>query len=235
MSRVTLELINDWNVYDVIDAGIRGGVSMITTRHVKANNPTLPASYDPGLPRQGLIYLDANNLYGHAMSQYLPTGGFRLLSTDETEALDLETLKDEADEGYIYEVDLHYPVELHDDHNDYPLAPESLTIDESMYSPPQQSVFPNSGHQTKLTTNLKDKERYIVHYRNLKLYVQLGLVITKIHQVLTFKQSPWLKSYIDFNTHHRSLAGSGFLKVFFISMNNAVFGKTRKICGTAST
>ena len=93
MSRVTLELINDRNVYDVVDAGICGGVSMITTRHAKANNPSLP-SYDAGLPKQDFIYLDANNLYGHAMSQYLPTGGFRVLSDDEIEALELENLSD---------------------------------------------------------------------------------------------------------------------------------------------
>ena len=155
------------------------------------------------------------------MSQYLPAGGFRILSDVEVEVLDLE-------DGYIYEVDLRYPIELHDDHDDYPLAPESLVIDRSMYSPIQSSVFPESAPQRKLTPNLKDKKRYVVHYRNLKLYVQLGLEITKIRQVLTFKQSPWLKQYIDFNTRQRSLADSGFLKDFFNLMNNSVFGKTQE-------
>ena len=107
---------------------------MISTRHAKANNPSLP-SYDPELPHRDLIYLDANNLYGHAMSQYLPTGGFRILSEEEVGKLDLDTLEDESDDGYIYEVDLRYPIELHDKHDDYPLAPQSLEIDSAMYSP----------------------------------------------------------------------------------------------------
>ena len=73
-----------------------------------------------------------------------------------------------------------------------------------------------------------DKSRYVVHQRNLKLYVQLGSVITKIHRVLTFKPSPWLKEYIHFNTHHRSLSDSGFSKDFFKLMNNSVFGNTQE-------
>ena len=112
--------------------------------------------------------------------------------------------------------------------DDYPLAPESLVIDRKMYSPTQQSVFPESIPQKKLTPNLRDKTRYAVHHRNLKLYVQLGLVITKVHRVLTFKQSPWLKAYIDFNTHHRSLSDNGFLRDLFKLMNNSVFGKTQE-------
>ena len=89
-------------------------------------------------------------------------------------------------------------------------------------------VYPKSSPQKKLTPNLMDKSNYVVHYRNLKLYVQLGLVITKIHHVLAFKQSPWLRQYIDFNTHQRSLSNSGFLKDFFKLMNNSVFGKTQE-------
>ena len=118
---------------------------------------------------------------------------------------------------------MHYPAKLHNQHDDYPLAPELLVIDREMYSPTQQSV-----PQKKLTPNIRDKTKYVVHYRNLKLYVQLGLVITKVHLVLTFKQSPWLKAYIDFNTHHRSLSDNGFLRDFFKLMNNSVFGKTQE-------
>ena len=128
----------------------------------------------------------------------------------------LNDIPDDGDVGYILEVDLQYPTSLHNRRDDYPLAPEPLVIDGSMYSSSQQSVFPVSAPQVKLTPNLRDKVRYVVHYRNLKLYLQLGLVDTTVHRVLAFNQSPWLKSYIDFNTRQRSIAGNcSFLKDFF--------------------
>ena len=89
--------------------------------------PSLTSSYDSKLPRQDLIYLDANNLYGHAISQYLPTGDFRILYDEEAQDLDLETLDDKEIDGYINEFDLHYPASLLYNHDDYPLAPELLT------------------------------------------------------------------------------------------------------------
>ena len=96
------------------------------------------------LPKQYLIYLDSNNLYGWAMSQFLPTHGFRFLQQGEISALKLQDLPDDGEDGYIVEVDLHYPTSLHNQHDDYPLAPGSLVIDRSIYSPTQQSVFPES-------------------------------------------------------------------------------------------
>ena len=116
----------------MVDTSIRGGVSMISTRHAKANNPSLP-SYDPELPRRDLIYLDANNLYGHAMSQYLPTGGFRILSEEEVGKLDIH-LRMNDDDGYIYEVDLRYPIELHDKHDDYPLTVQCIHLPSLLYT-----------------------------------------------------------------------------------------------------
>ena len=92
MSRVDLQLITDENMYNFNENSIRGGISMISTRHAKANNPTIPDTYDSNLPNQKLIYLDANNLYGWAMSQFLPTHSFRILSIDEITALKLEKL-----------------------------------------------------------------------------------------------------------------------------------------------
>ena len=179
---------------------------------------------EANLPRQDLIYLDANNLYGWAMLQSLPTHGFRFLQQGKISVLRLQDLSDDDEDGYILSVDLNYPASLHNQHDDYPLAPKSLVIDHSMYLPTQHSVFPESAPEKKLTPNLHDKVKYVVHYRNLKLYLQLGLVITKVHRVLTFKQSLWLKTCIDFNTWHRSVTGNSFLKDFFKLMNNRVLG-----------
>ena len=156
------------------------------------------------------------------------THGFRLLQQDETSTLKLQELSDDAEDGYIFKVDIHYPTHLHDRHDDYPLAPESLVIDHSMYSSTPQAVFPETAPQRKLTPNLRDKVKFVVHYRKLNLYLQFGLVVNKVHRVLTFKQCPWLEAYIDFNTRQRSLAGDSFLKDFFKLMNNSVFGKKQE-------
>ena len=190
---------------------------MISACHVQENSQSFPATYDASLPRQDPIYLDANNLYGWSMSQSMPTHGFRFLSKEEIYVLVLKDISDDGEVGYILEVDIHYP------HDDYPLAPESLVIDRSMYSPTQQSVFPESASQVKLTSNLQDKVRYAVQYRNLKLYLQSWGYQS------AFNESPWLNTDIGFNTRQGSLAGNcSFLKDFFMLMNNSVFGKTQE-------
>ena len=126
MTPLSLELIIDIDMYHFIENSIRGGISMITMRYDRANAPTLPA-YDAGRPRVSLIDLDLNNLYGWAMSQPLPTHGFRFPQADEIETLaDVGDLSGDAENGYIFEVDLSYPQHLHDAQNDYLLAPEPL-------------------------------------------------------------------------------------------------------------
>jgi hypothetical protein len=147
-----------------------------------------------------------------------------------TEDFDPSSIEEESDTGYILEVDLAYPAELHNLHNDYPLAPESMNISEDMLSDYskklKQKLNIGNSNVPKLVPNLYDKTKYVVHYRNLKFYLEQRLKLTKIHRVIQFKQSPWLKSYIDFNTEKRKNAKSDFEKDFFKLMNNSVFGKT---------
>ena len=148
---------------------------------------------------------------------------------EEPEKIDLMNIAQDAEKGYILEVDLDYPHEIHDEHNDYPMAPElhypigelsshsqKLRKDLNMKSKPTEKLIPN----------LKNKKNYVVHYRNLQQYVRHGLKVSKIHRALQFRQSAWLKDYIALNTSKRKEAKNPFEKDFFKLMNNAVFGKT---------
>ena len=141
MPHVDLQLTTYIDMYHFVENSIRGGISIISTRHAQTNSPFFPKTYDPSLPNQDLIYLDVNNLYGWAMFRSLPNRGFRFPQQDETSALKLQELSDDAEDGFIFKVDLHYPTRLHDRNDDYPLAPELLVIDRSMYSTTQQAVF----------------------------------------------------------------------------------------------
>ena len=130
----------------------------------------------------------------------------------------------------ILEVDLEYPEDLHDVHNDYPLAAEKVKVTENMLSDYSKKIAEkykiSTGLVHKLIPTLSNKEKYVLHHRNLQLYTDLGLKLTKAHRVLEFNQSAWLKQYIDFNTQKRTNAKNAFEKDFFKLMNNSVFGKT---------
>ena len=164
------------------------------------------------------------------MSQPLPTRDFELLDNDQINALNIDTIAADPDIGYIFECDLEYPHELHDAHNDYPLAPEHMIITDDMLSPFQREHFPPTRSNIhKLVPNLRNKEKYVIHHRNLQLYTSLGMRITHIHRVIKFTQSTWLADYIDFNTEKRKEAvrnNDSAGKDLFKLMNNAVFGKT---------
>ena len=229
MTKVELELMTDIDMYQFIEKGMQGGISYISHRHGLANNKYMKG-YDEKAPSKYLMYLDANNLYGWAMSQYLSTGNFKWMSKKKIGKLDLAKYKDDSKRGLILEVDLEYPKLLDDLHNEYPLAPEKIRVTEDMLSNYCEKIAAkyniSTGLVSKLIPNLRNKEKYVLHYRNLQLYTNLGLKVTKVHRVLQFDQSPWLKQYIDFNTEKRKTAKNTFEKDFFKLMNNSVFGKT---------
>ncbi len=198
---IELDLISDSDMYLMIEKGIRGGVSSIMKRYSKANHKYLD-DYDPEKPSQYILYLDANNLYGWAMSKPLPHKNFKWMNADE--------LKDWRSKPCILEVDLEYPKELHDLHNEYPLAPERLLV----------------GKVEKLIPNFNNKSKYVLHHENLKMCLRMGLELTKIHRGFTFEESCFMKSYIDLNTNMRTKGTTDFEKDFYKLMNNSVFGKT---------
>ena len=194
---------------------------MVSHRHATANNPQME-DFNPSQPTSYLMYLDSNNLYGFAMSQPMPTGGFQWI--DYSDQI-LDTPADSST-GFILEVDLAYPPALHADHNDYPLAPEKMTVSKDQMSPYQKMLIDGLGVSSisceKLVPNLMNKSRYVVHYRNLQLYLKLGMKLEKVHKVLEFQQSPWMQPYIQKNTELRKLATNDFEKDFYKLMNNAV-------------
>jgi len=229
---VVLEQIHDLEMYEMIESGLRGGMVQVSKKHVKANNKYMD-SYNENVVSSYINYLDANNLYGLAMAKKLPYANLEW-SDDIKNTFDVLNYKDD-DEGYFLEVDLTYPKELHDLHSDYPLAPVNMAVKADMisefskgiyhkYNGEQQKLHDEKGK--KLILNFMDKTKYVVHVSNLKYYLEKGLILTKIHRCIKFKQSNWLKAWIDFNTDKRTKATNDFEKDLFKLMNNAVFGKT---------
>ena len=206
MTGVKLEQISEIDKYLFIEKRLRGGVSYIAKRYAKSNNRQTE-NHDPKKPSKFITYLDMSNLYGWGLSDYLPYGGFEWLKN--VDGFDVNSISEKSPIGYFLEVDLEYPDELHVLHNDYPLAPEKLAIPYDMLSDYCKKIADKYGikvgNDKKLISNLGDKTNYVVHYRNLQLYLSLGIKLTKIHKVQKLKQSDQMKVYIDFNTEKKML------------------------------
>ena len=229
MTNIKLELMVDIDMFQFIEKGMRGGISYIVNRYGKANNKYMK-EYDEKAPKSYVMYLDCTNLYGFSMPQYLPTGGFKWLTEKQISNINLADYKDDSKKGLILELDSEYPQELHDTHNDYPQGPGKVKVTDDMLSEYckkiQKKFNLSTGLVMKLIPTLSNKEKYVLHYRNLQLYLNLGLKLKKVHKALEFDQSPWLKKYIDFNTEKRKNSKKSFEKDFFKLMNNSIFGKT---------
>ena len=228
MTGIKLESISDIDMHLFIKKGMRRGISYIAKRHIKAYNKYMK-DYDNNKENIFIMYLNTNNLYGWAMTQGLPYGHFKWLTRGEINKFNLALIGENNSDGYILEVDLEYPSELHNLHNDYPLAPEKLKISKDMLSGYCSDIADKYGIKVgeinKLVPNLGNKEKYVIHYRNLQLYLSLGMKVTKVHRILKFKQFDWIKKFVDFNTEKRKNANNNFEKNFFKLMNNSVFGK----------
>ena len=165
MTNIKLELMIDVNMFQFIEKGMCGGVSYITNRHGKANNKYMK-KYIEKVPSKYIMYLDANNLYGWEMSQYLPTGNFRWMTDKKISKINLAKYKDNGKKGLILEVDLEYPRELHSLHNDYLVAPEKLNVSNNMLSGYCKKIAKryniSIGLVRKLIPTLKDKKEGIL-------------------------------------------------------------------------
>ena len=191
MNKKELGKISDLDKCIFIEKGMRGGISYINKRYRKANNEYC-SDYDSKKPKKYITYLDMNNLYGYAMSQYLPYANFKWVKDINKIEQKLMNIKSNSSTGYILEVDLEYPQELHDIHNDYPLAPEKINIPKEWLSDYCLKIANahniTTGAVKKLVPNLMNKNNYVIHYRNLQQCLELGMKLKKIHRILKFKQ-----------------------------------------------
>ena len=206
MTGVKLKLLTDSDMHLFFEEGIRGGISTITNRYARANHKYVEG-YDPGEESVYIQYLDPNNLYGGAMSQPLPVEHFVWLDEDDIYTY---TKHPERIRSCTLEVDLEYSKGLHDLHNDYPLAPETVTINDTK----------------KLIPHLGNRKKYVLHHETLRQCLKYGMKLTKIHRGIRYTESKFLEKYIVSNTESRMVAKNEFEKDFFKLMNNSVFGKT---------
>lgn len=210
--------------------GIRGGISQCSKRYMTANNKYME-TYNENEESSYIIYVDCNNLYGYSMMQHLPIDGFQWVD-QEFNVEQILNISDNSEIGYIFEVDLDYPKHLHNMHNDYPFCAENMHIPRiskthtfSVDSDREKTIY-SSPNIKKLLLTLDSKKNYVIHYRMLKLAINHGLVLKKIHRILQFNQKPWLEPYIKLNTSMRAKATNDFEKNLYKLLNNAIFGKS---------
>ena len=248
---IELELVDNYDMYLMIENGIRGGVSFISHRHSKAANKYTEPVWVEGKKGKFLLYVDANNLYGGAMMEALGYKDFKMLEPERIDTLipdkSLETIADlvacdnpdEDHDGYIMTVDLECPEDLHDDFNAFPPLAENMSIHPENLSDYQREclllpdldkdgnkMYDKMPKTNKLIPTLRDKMNYTLDIRLLHSAMQMGFNLKKVHSVIQFTQKAWLKPYIEKNSHLRANCSNDFEKDFYKLMNNSIFGKT---------
>ena len=210
---INLQTLQDKDMILLIESNIRGGISSVMgDRYVRSDE------------NKKILYVDANNLYGHSMSQYLPYDEIKFDNTVKLE--DIINTPDDNDIGYFVEVDLKYPDNIKQKTKNFPFASVNQKIIPDNYNDYMKEIKPDTYiHSSKLTCDWFDKKIYLIHYRMLKFYIRHGMMVDKVHNIISFKQSKWLENYISFNTRRRNRANNDFEKDFYKLLNNAFYGK----------
>ena len=229
-TRVQLDLLMDIDQYLFLNRAMWGGLSMVSKCYSKANHPSLSEAYDPLHPHKFILFLNANNLYGKAMMEHLPMWGFRWMERDELTVEYIMALSDEGDYGCFIEYTLMYPDILHDFHDDYPLVPVKRKITYSDLSLTtclmcDRHNLKRTLNKEKLLTTFEKRACYVLHYRNLKLYLRLGMRMEELRAGLLFKQKPVMKEYVEFNSLQCFHARHDFDVDFYKLLSNSLFGK----------
>jgi hypothetical protein len=215
-------------LYKFVENMKRGGISTIMNRYAKVEE-----TKENEEPTSKIDYVDATNLYGWAMMQELPTGNFRKWNALEVSWFDMDMIRNydihSNPKGFLIECDIEIPLHLHEKFRHYPLAAERLSIPYNMLSLFHQKRVSEQDHDNKtpkLLLTLFNKKHYGAHILNLKLFLELGLIITRVHAVVEYSHSTWMKSFIEKNSLKRSLATTEFEKDLPKLKNNATYGKT---------
>ena len=200
LTNIKLDIIHSKELLLLLEKNIRGGISSVMgDRHVQSDE------------NKQILYIDANNLYGWAMSQYLPTGEFEKLHFPNTECNypldqiveDLLEIPDDNEYGFFIECDLEYPVDIKEKTKNFLLCPYQTKADPHLFTLYMNSVNqPNYKLTSKLMCDVTNKTKYMTHYRAFKFYINMGMKVTKIHTIYRFKQSAWLAKYLDHNTQN---------------------------------
>ena len=218
-TNIKLQTLQDKDLIFLIENNIRGGISSVMgKRYVKSDE------------KNKILYMDATNLYGHSMSQFLLYHEIEMWHGHPDKYWkwmdEILNTPDDSESGYSLEVDLKYPDDIKQKTKYFPFCPENKKINPNKYNEYMKSIKPeNYTKSKKLICDWTDKEKYLIHYRMLKFYVRHGMIVGKNHEIITYKQSRWLEKYISFNTQKRNKAKNDLEKDFFKLLNNAAFGK----------
>ena len=218
-SEIKQQTLQNKDLILLIENNIRGGISSVMgDRYVISDE------------NKKILDMDATNLYGHSMSQMLPYDEIEMWHGHPDLYMNwLEEILNTPDDneiGYILEVDLKYPDNIKEKTKHFPFCPDKKKINPDKYTDYMKKIKPkNYTKSKKLISNWTDKKTYLIHYRMLKFYVRHGMIVEKIHEIISFKQSKRLESCINFNTQKRNKAKNDFEKDFFKLLVNAAFGK----------
>ena len=178
---IILQTLQDKDMILMLKNNIRGGVSSVMgDRYVKSDED------------KKILYFDANNLYGWTMSQYIPYDDKKFVGDVKLE--DILNTSDNSEVGYFVEVDLKYPEGIRENTKNFPFCPENKFSPQDKFSEYMKKMKQDSHAKCKkLICDWTDKKKYLVHYRMLKFYVRHGMIVEKVHEVISFRQSKWLE------------------------------------------